>query len=112
MRFTGVLSSTMVGQINNLSVTTVSIVRLTPSGSPQQITGMVAGGDGQMVILMNCSNSLTIRVVDESDATDGTDSTAANRFNLPDTTSQTIAERGMGIFVYDGEVDRWRGNIF
>lgn len=106
IRFTGILTSTMSGQLNNLATSAVSIVRLS-AASQQNLTGMVAAGGGHLLILMNVG-AAGVRIVDESDATNGTASTAANRFNLFSSTSQVLATRGAIFFVYDGTSSRWR----
>jgi hypothetical protein len=69
---------------------------------------MAAGGDGQVLLLLNVSSSFSFNVIDESDTVDGTSSTAANRFRLPGSTSQTIPANGGYVMWYDGTTDRWR----
>lgn len=108
--FQRLFTSTVAGQLNNLNIGNVNVVKLTPT-APREITGMVAGAPGQVVILINGSTTtgFTLKMTDESDATTGTASTAANRFALSSSTSMSIPGEGMAIFWYDSAASRWRG---
>lgn len=108
-RFNAVLSTTVTGNLDNLDVSAYNVVRFSPDTSARNLTGMVAGADGQMVILVVASSgSQTFRFVDESDGTLGTNSTAANRFKLAGTTSLTGSAQSIWLAWYDGTSDRWR----
>ncbi len=109
--FTTIFSSTVAGQLDNLAIGDVNVVRLTPT-APREITGMVPPRNGQMVIVLNAATTagFTLKMTDESDATTGTASTAANRFALNNSTSMTIQQEGMAIFWYDTTSSRWRAN--
>lgn len=109
LRLNGIQNLSTGTQQDDLSVTAANVLRVDLSAANVNLTGMVAGGDGQVLIIVNIGSTNSLRVVDERDATAGTASTAANRFNLQSNTSLDIRPREMGIFWYDGTVDRWHG---
>jgi hypothetical protein len=108
VRLNGILTSAMTGNIDNLDVSSVNVVRLTPDTGAHRLRGMVAAGDGQLILLVNTSQSFSFNIIDESDGVDGTSSTAANRFRLPATTTQAMQISGCVWMWYDGSTDRWR----
>jgi len=95
-------------QQDNLNVATANRLRCSASAA-FDLTGMVAGGDGQVLFISNIGAANSVRIVDERDATLGTASSAANRFNLQTNTSLSLLPRELALFVYDGTSARWRG---
>lgn len=95
-------------QQDDLSVIAANNLRCTASAA-FDITGMVAVGNGHTILIANVGAANNVRIVDERDATLGTASTAANRFNLQTNTSLTLLPRELALFWYDGTSDRWRG---
>lgn len=75
------------------------------TNAARDITGMVAGSDGEVRVLTNvgttAANTLTIK--DES-----TSSTAANRFSVPWNGDCVIPAEGSVVVFYDGTSQRWR----
>jgi hypothetical protein len=107
-RFTAILSSTLAGDVDDLDVGTANVVRLSPNAGARRLRGMAAGGDGQLVLLLNTSTTLSFNIIDESDTVDGTSSAAANRFRLPGTTTQSLGPNG-GVWMWkDATTNRWR----
>jgi hypothetical protein len=110
IKFTSVLSTTIAGtSLNNLAMSTSNVLLVNPTGAPTvSLTGMLGSGDDQVVLIVNVNATNSLRLVEESDATLGTASTATNRFSLRASTSQIIGPKGMTIAVYDRTADRWR----
>lgn len=75
------------------------------TNAARDITGMVAGSDGEVRVLCNtgttAANTLTIK--DESSS-----STAANRFSVPWNGDCVIPAEGSVVVFYDGTSSRWR----
>ena len=75
------------------------------TNAARDITGMVAGSDGEIRVLCNvgttAANTLTIK--DESSS-----STAANRFSVPWGSDCVIQVEGSVVVFYDGTSSRWR----
>ncbi len=101
---TNVFSSTMGGNLDNLAIGAVSIVRLNVNGgTDRQLAGMVPEFDGQIVHIVNTNDASTGRLV----ITNGTSGTAANGFLSPGT-NHSVRPRGGVTAWYDGASDRWR----
>ncbi len=103
LRKTIVFSSTMAGNLDNLSIGAVSIVRLNVNGATNRtLTGMVPQGVGQIVHIFNTNTSSGTLIL-QNDAV----STAANRFLCADTTHTVRPDSGVTAW-YDGADSRWR----
>jgi len=79
---------------------TATIIRLSSDAS-RNITGLAAGTDGDMLILMNVG---TNPIVLKHDVT----STAANRFYCPNDEDLTLPKNSFCFAFYDGTSSRWR----
>jgi hypothetical protein len=79
---------------------TASRIRITATGN-RGLTGIVAGSDGDMVLLHNTS-AYTISLWHNST------STVANRFYCPNDVTYTLLKNASVWIVYDGTSSRWR----
>jgi hypothetical protein len=112
IRFGAILSSTIAtASINNLDVSAYNVARLNPTGAATvSVTGMV-GVSGQVLLVINSSAANFINLIEESDLTLGTASTAANRYSLRSSTSQLIGPKGLALLYYDNTSTRWRAAL-
>jgi hypothetical protein len=90
------------GDIHNLTINPVSIVRINNTSAGADLTGIVATGssDGRVFILQNVGTQ-TLFIING-----GTSSTAANRFAM---NNHVDLFAGMGVVVWrDATANRWR----
>lgn len=93
--------SQITGNQNDYSPGTGDIVRLS-SDAARNITGITAGGSGDVRVLVNVG-SFTITLVHQS-----TSSTAANRFLVSFGADYLLAANAAAVIVYDATTSRWR----
>lgn len=93
--------SQITGNQNDYSPGTGDIVRLS-SDAARNITGISAGTDGEVRVLVNVG-SFTITLVHQS-----TSSTAANRFLVSFGADYLLAANAAAVIMYDGTTSRWR----
>lgn len=96
-------SVTLANSLNsNLTITTNSgFFTFTGGGSSCQLGGMVAGIDGQRIVILNTTGS-AITILGEN-----TSSTASNRIWMGGLTSVTWTNLGSREFIYSGTNSRW-----
>lgn len=89
---------------NNYASFARGINRFTTDAA-RDITGMVAGNDGEVRVLCNVGTTAanTLKIKDESSS-----STAANRFSVPWNGDCIIPAEGSVVVFYDGTSSRWR----
>lgn len=88
---------------NNLSLaSSKKIVYRFTTSADAEITGVVAGAGGHLVLFVNCS-AYTISLRDESAS-----STAANRFSLPGGTDLDLGPDAVALLWYDKTDLRWK----
>lgn len=81
---------------------TSSFARLSADAGGSTLTGIVAGADGRMIVIVNVSaNTLTI-------AHENAGSAAANRFLSTTGANLTLTQDDIAIAVYDAATARWR----
>lgn len=83
----------------------ITVIRLNPNGAARNVTGLLAGYDGQLVLIANVDVTATedVVLVEESAS-----SSAANRFAGANAASVTIRAKGACLLWYDGTTARWR----
>lgn len=91
----------ITGNTNDWAVNTHSFVRYTADGE-YNLTGIVAGRDGQRLTLVNIGTS-KVTLINES-----ANSTAANRFITTTGGDCEIHQNDMAIMIYDAQTARWR----
>jgi hypothetical protein len=88
---------------NNYAPGTGDIFRLTADAA-RNITGIVAGADGDAIVLINVDSTDAITLKHDS-----TDSTDVNRILVPWEGDYVLAAKGgAALLIYDGTTDRWR----
>jgi len=91
----------ITGNTNNWAVNTNSFVRYTADGA-YNLTGIVAGVDGQRMTLINVSaTTMTLKHEDAS-------STDVNRFLMTTGADVAMTENTMVDMIYDATTGRWR----
>lgn len=101
-RLNGVSSPGSASSFNNVAVASVGVLRLTPSVDGATLTGMVASGNGQIVIICNLSSTNNLDISNESGS-----STAANRFTV-NQLCRRVLPNSFQIAWKDGTSSRWR----
>lgn len=107
-RIRGIISpAALTGTVNNYNPTDLAIstiVRIDPGGASRDVTGLQAGVDGEMKLLLNIADGAEDLVLKNQDA----GSTAANRFYGANNTDVTVRRGGGTWVVYDATDSRWK----
>lgn len=102
VRFAGIYAAAMSGNLDNLAVGAVSIVRLNPSAD-FNLTGIVPTADNQIILIVNATTGdEAITLVHNAT------STTTNRFVLPGNNNYKLTSRSAVLCWYDDVTDRWR----
>ena len=94
---------TLSGTTNDYAHNNVLILQLKCVGSAKTLTGLAAGYDGQLMLILNAGATTDFNIVLSNDSSS---SSAANRFYLY-TSSVSIPPRCFGIAVYSSTASRW-----
>ena len=86
---------------DNLSIGTAGFFRVVSGGASAQISGMVAGTDGQRVVIMNGTGNNVAFLFEDAN------STAANRIYTESGGNITLGNLGSREFIYSTTYSRW-----
>lgn len=105
LRMTGTISPTALAANTNdwnpTGLSTANVIRIGSDATPRNLTGIVAGTAGDILLLHNRNNGTAITLV--HDAT----STAANRFLCPGAANYTLSPKSSVWLYYSGTDSRW-----
>lgn len=86
---------------NPTGLATCNVIRVGTDATPRTLTGIVAGNDGDILILHNRNTSTALTLA--HDVT----STAANRFFCPGAVNFSLTGKKSVVLYYSGDDDRW-----
>lgn len=86
---------------DNVAIPNTSLFRLTTGGAAAQISGFVAGVDGQRIVVINGTGSSVAFLPDDAN------STAANRIYTAGLATITLSNLGFREFIYSTAYSRW-----
>lgn len=87
---------------NPSGLAAANVIRVSTDSTVRTITGIVAGSEGEIVLLINVNPSTNITLAH------ATGSTVANQFLCPSSTNYTLQARAMVMLWYDLGSTRWR----
>jgi hypothetical protein len=106
LRMNSVISPTaLAANTNDWSPTglaTANVIRVTTDATPRTLTGIVAGADGDLLLLTNANAATALTLGHE------VTSSGVNRFMCPNNANYSLTARSSVWLWYDGTSDRWR----
>jgi hypothetical protein len=89
---------------NPTNLATATVIRIATDATIRNLTGIVGGADGRVLILVNINTTTPINLINDNT------STAANRFMFSGTAGDilTMYPNQAARFIYDGTSSRWR----
>ena len=93
------------GNQHNVATGTVTVQRITPASSGNNVTGFAGGRAGRKLLIINLSTTVNDDLdLQHEDAL----SVAANRITVPNAVQVAVLPRGAIELWYDGSASRWR----